>query len=124
VHNAKPLILCEYAHAMGNSVGSIADYWEVINANQLTQSPKLQGGFIWDWVDQGLEKKDERTKRTIFAYGGDWTPKVGEDVSDVNAGTQSGNSGGDMYGARFLVRKFHSRMEVVPTPAFSPFSSG
>ena len=48
----KPLILCEYAHAMGNSVGNLADYWQLIYNND-----QLQGGFIWDWVDQGLLKK-------------------------------------------------------------------
>ncbi len=45
----RPLILCEYAHAMGNSVGNLQDYWDVIEAHE-----QLQGGFIWDWVDQGL----------------------------------------------------------------------
>ena len=47
----RPLILCEYAHAMGNSEGNLQDYWDVIE-----QYPKLQGGFIWDWVDQGLRQ--------------------------------------------------------------------
>ncbi|MCB9878394.1 MAG: DUF4981 domain-containing protein [Planctomycetes bacterium] len=48
----RPLILCEYAHAMGNSVGNLQDYWDVIEAY-----PRLQGGSIWDWVDQGLYAK-------------------------------------------------------------------
>jgi beta-galactosidase len=48
---AKPLILCEYAHAMGNSVGNLQDYWDAIE-----EYPALQGGSIWDWVDQGLWK--------------------------------------------------------------------
>ncbi len=47
----RPLILCEYAHAMGNSVGNLQDYWDMIEAHQ-----SLQGGCIWDWVDQGLRK--------------------------------------------------------------------
>ena len=47
----RPLILCEYAHAMGNSVGNLQDYWTVIEKYK-----HLQGGFIWDWVDQGLLK--------------------------------------------------------------------
>ncbi len=46
----RPLILCEYAHAMGNSVGNLQDYWDVIESKD-----QLQGGFIWDWVDQGLQ---------------------------------------------------------------------
>ncbi|MBN1417304.1 MAG: DUF4981 domain-containing protein [Planctomycetes bacterium] len=46
---ARPLILCEYAHAMGNSVGNLQDYWDAIESR-----PQLQGGFIWDWVNQGI----------------------------------------------------------------------
>ncbi len=65
-HPDKPVILCEYAHAMGNSVGNLKEYWDIIEAH-----PQLQGGFIWDWVDQGLYKTLENGK-TIFAYGGDY----------------------------------------------------
>ncbi|WP_025762786.1 glycoside hydrolase family 2 TIM barrel-domain containing protein [Dyadobacter tibetensis] len=50
---SRPLILCEYAHAMGNSVGNLQEYWDVIEKNS-----GMQGGFIWDWVDQGLELKN------------------------------------------------------------------
>jgi beta-galactosidase len=63
---AKPLILCEYAHAMGNSVGNLQDYWDTIN-----KYPLLQGGFIWDWVDQGLLQHTE-DGRPFWAYGGDF----------------------------------------------------
>ena len=52
--DSRPLILCEYAHAMGNSVGNLQDYWDVIEKYDV-----LQGGFIWDWVDQGLLRKNE-----------------------------------------------------------------
>ncbi len=62
----KPMIMCEYAHAMGNSVGNLQDYWEVIGAY-----PALQGGYIWDWVDQGILAKNEKGK-PYFAYGGDF----------------------------------------------------
>lgn len=61
----RPWILCEYAHAMGNSTGNFQEYWDII-----LRSPKLQGGFIWDWVDQGMEAKDPNG-RTYFNYGGD-----------------------------------------------------
>jgi beta-galactosidase len=61
----RPLILCEYAHAMGNSVGGLRDYWNLIH-----QHRQLQGGFIWDWVDQTLWSKDKDGNR-IKAYGGD-----------------------------------------------------
>ena len=64
----KPFVLVEYAHAMGNSVGNLADYWEVIDSH-----PQLQGGFIWDWVDQALRATDERG-RQYWAYGGDFGP--------------------------------------------------
>ncbi len=62
----KPVIMCEYAHSMGNSTGNLQEYWEVAERH-----PRLQGGFIWDWVDQGL------TKHTAdgvpyYAYGGDF----------------------------------------------------
>lgn len=63
--DARPLILCEYAHAMGNSVGNLQDYWDLIY-----QYDQLQGGFIWDWVDQAISKTDERG-RHYWAYGGD-----------------------------------------------------
>lgn len=61
----RPLILCEYAHAMGNSVGNLQDYWDLIY-----KYDQLQGGFIWDWVDQTFEIKDEKGNN-IWAYGGD-----------------------------------------------------
>ena len=64
--NDRPLILCEYAHAMGNSTGNLQDYWDVIE-----KYPKLQGGFIWDWVDQGILKTDENGEK-FWAYGGDF----------------------------------------------------
>lgn len=60
----KPLIMCEYSHAMGNSNGNLADYWAAIERNQ-----GLQGGFIWDWRDQGLIAVDD-DGREFFAYGG------------------------------------------------------
>ena len=62
---SRPLILCEYAHAMGNSVGNLQDYWDVIESYDV-----LQGGFIWDWVDQGLLTKNENGEN-FWAYGGD-----------------------------------------------------
>ena len=62
----RPLILCEYAHAMGNSEGGFAEYWQLIR-----KYPKFQGGFIWDFVDQGLRSKNKQGKQ-IYAYGGDF----------------------------------------------------
>lgn len=71
----KPFLLCEYAHAMGNSIGNLQEYWDVFE-----KYPVLQGGFIWDWVDQGKFKKEGDI--TIVGYGGDWGP----------AGTPSDNN--------------------------------
>ena len=61
----RPFIMCEYAHAMGNSSGNFQEYWDIIH-----NSKNLQGGFIWDWVDQGFEVTDE-VGRKYWAYGGD-----------------------------------------------------
>jgi len=72
----RPLILCEYAHAMGNSLGNFQDYWNIIE-----KYPILQGGCIWDWVDQGLAAKTA-DGRKYWAYGGDYgeygTPSDGD----------------------------------------------
>ena len=70
----RPLIMCEYSHAMGNSNGSLADYWDVI-----TTTPGLQGGFIWEWKDHGLLTRLPSGKRG-FAYGG----QFGDDPNDGN----------------------------------------
>jgi beta-galactosidase len=64
----RPLILCEYAHAMGNSVGGLTDYVEAFESHD-----QLQGGCIWDWVDQTFYRKDEEG-RWYWAYGGDFGP--------------------------------------------------
>lgn len=98
-HDPRPFIMCEYSHAMGNSNGGLADYWQAIY-----QYPALQGGFIWDWMEQGLiEEWPRRTgspprrlltgtvaelkrdvlrgrPRWFWAYGGDF----GDEPNDVN----------------------------------------
>jgi len=65
----RPMILCEYTHAMGNSNGNLQDYWDVIE-----KYPNLQGAFVWDWVDQSYEKKSPEGV-TFYGYGGDFSPK-------------------------------------------------
>ena len=65
----RPLILCEYAHAMGNSLGNFADYWQAFR-----EYPRLQGGFIWDWADQAIMKTFDDGS-TGWAYGGDFGDK-------------------------------------------------
>ena len=74
----RPLILCEYSHAMGNSNGSLADYWAVIE-----RVPGLQGGFLWEWRDHGLRRVGADGRKRL-AYGGDFgdTPHDGNFVAD------------------------------------------
>lgn len=66
-NGTKPYIQCEYAHAMGNSEGGFKEYWDLIR-----KYPKYQGGYIWDFVDQGLCDKSPVTGKEIFTYGGDY----------------------------------------------------
>ena len=70
----KPLIMCEYSHAMGNSNGSLKDYWDLIESR-----PGLQGGFIWDWVDQAYLEHDANG-REYYGFGGDY----GDEPNDAN----------------------------------------
>lgn len=87
----RPLILCEYSHAMGNSNGNLDKYWKLFRSH-----PRCQGGFVWDWVDQGLRKRvpgpragatvtgaraeDDTVDVQTWGYGGDF----GEPVDDGN----------------------------------------
>ncbi|KQW99627.1 glycoside hydrolase family 2 TIM barrel-domain containing protein [Flavobacterium sp. Root420] len=66
---SRPYILCEYAHAMGNSMGNFKDYWDIIR-----KYPNLQGGFIWDMIDQSVYKT-QPDGTVVLAYGGDFGPK-------------------------------------------------
>lgn len=75
-----PAIMIEYCHAMGNSVGNLQDYWDIIE-----RYPNLQGGYIWDWVDQSLEYKDENGK-PYLAYGHDYHPGLPTDGNFLNNG--------------------------------------
>ena len=70
----KPHLLSEYGHAMGNGPGSLKEYWDVIEA-----SPRLQGGFVWEWLDHGLRFPDGK-RPGAFAYGGDF----GDEPNDSN----------------------------------------
>jgi beta-galactosidase len=67
-HNDRPFVLIEYAHSMGNSTGNLTEYWDVIERYDI-----LAGGFIWDWVDQGLLEHDDGG-RPFWTYGGDYGP--------------------------------------------------
>ncbi|WEM41112.1 beta-galactosidase [Photobacterium sp. DA100] len=74
----RPLILCEYAHAMGNSLGSFNEYWDAFR-----DYPRLQGGFIWDWVDQGISKFDDKGDH-FWAYGGDFGDTINDRQFCIN----------------------------------------
>lgn len=76
----KPSIMIEYCHAMGNSVGNLQDYWNIIETY-----PNLQGGYIWDWADQSLEYKDKNGK-PYLAYGHDYHPDLPTDGNFLNNG--------------------------------------
>jgi beta-galactosidase len=71
---SRPIMECEYAHAMGNSLGNFQEYWDLMHSY-----PNLIGGFIWDWIDQGVLTSDENGKE-FFAYGGDF----GDQPNDNN----------------------------------------
>lgn len=76
----RPLIQCEYAHAMGNSMGGFKEYWDMIR-----KYPCYQGGFIWDFVDQSIRWKNKQGQ-TFYAYGGDWNPYDASDNNFMNNG--------------------------------------
>ena len=71
--HGRPMFLVEYAHSMGNSDGDFQEYWDVIEANH-----QMHGGFIWDWVDQGIRKKGANGKE-FWAYGGDFGDQPNDD---------------------------------------------
>ena len=68
-NGTRPIVMCEYAHAMGNSLGNLDEYWDLVRSND-----RLMGGYVWDWIDQGLLKKAEDGTE-FLAYGGDYGDK-------------------------------------------------
>ncbi|MER2491266.1 glycoside hydrolase family 2 TIM barrel-domain containing protein [Catenovulum sediminis] len=74
----RPILMCEYAHAMGNSLGNLAEYWDMVWSHD-----NLIGGYIWDWIDQGIEKKADNGK-TFLAYGGDFGDKPNDSNFCIN----------------------------------------
>lgn len=74
----KPVILCEYAHAMGNGPGELEEYWQVFSEYE-----RAQGGFIWDWIDQGISVTDDEGRR-CFAYGGDFGDQPNDKNFNIN----------------------------------------
>jgi beta-galactosidase len=76
--HARPLILCEFSHAMGNSNGGLADYFAAFDRHDA-----LQGGFIWEWSDHGIRRRDE-DGQPYWAYGGDFGDEPNDTVFCLN----------------------------------------
>ncbi len=103
----RPLIQCEYAHAMGNSVGNLQDYWDLIEKYDV-----LQGGFIWDWVDQGILTRNEEGEE-FWAYGGDFGPDtVPSDGNFCNNGIVDPDRG--IKPTLFEVKKVYQYIQFEP----------
>ena len=102
----RPLIQCEYAHAMGNSMGGFKEYWDLIR-----KYPKYQGGFIWDFVDQSIRWE---TKEGIpfYAYGGDWNRYDGSDNNFMNNGLINPDRKPNPHA--FEVKYFHQSIWAEP----------
>ena len=101
----KPFIQCEYAHAMGNSLGNYQDYWDVYE-----KYDNLQGGFIWDWADQGLEQTD-KNGTVYWTKGGDYGPdNVRSDDNFLNNGIVDPNR--KPHPALFEAQKVHQWLKV------------
>ncbi len=101
----RPQLMCEYAHAMGNSPGNMKEYWEVIEAY-----PRLIGGFIWDWVDQGLRRYTE-TGEAWFAYGGDFGDKPNDNSFCINGVIFPDRT---IHPAMWEVKKVYQPVQIKP----------
>ena len=101
----RPMVLCEYSHAMGNSMGNLKEYWDAIRSHK-----RLIGGFIWDWVDQGLRKVSADGKE-FWAYGGDYGDKPNDGNFCCN-----GLVGPDRKPnpSLYEVKKIYQRIHVTP----------
>lgn len=107
---SRPLILCEYEHAMGNSMGNLADYWQMIE-----KYPSLQGGFIWDWVDQTFIKTTD-SGQEYWAYGGDFElPQAYHDGNFCANGVMSAGRTPNPHA--FEVKQVYQNMQVTAVNA-------
>ncbi|NIP26878.1 MAG: DUF4981 domain-containing protein [Phycisphaerae bacterium] len=103
--DVRPMVLCEYAHAMGNSVGNLKEYWDAIRSHK-----RLIGGFIWDWADQGLRKKS-RVGKEFWAYGGDFGDKPNDGNFCCNGLVQPDRKPNPSL---YEVKKVYQRIHVSP----------
>jgi len=100
----RPMVLCEYAHAMGNSVGNLKEYWDAIRSHK-----RLIGGFIWDWADQGLRKKSP-DGREFWAYGGDYGDNPNDDNFCCNGLVQPDRKPNpSLYEVKKVYQRIHVR---------------
>ena len=120
----RPYIMCEYEHSMGNGSGDFPSYWD-----KIYQLPHLQGGFIWDWVDQGLRQPQSRPTRehlvpvkpgekTFWAYGGDFGPKnIASDDNFCCNGlvTPDREPHPGLFLVKHIYQYIHCRLTDVPT---------
>jgi beta-galactosidase len=106
--DTRPVVLCEYAHAMGNSVGNLKEYWDAMRSHK-----RLIGGFIWDWADQGLRKKSEDGKE-FWAYGGDFGDKPNDGNFCCNGVVQPDRKPNPSL---YEVKKVYQRIHVTPVDA-------
>ncbi|MEM7279766.1 MAG: glycoside hydrolase family 2 TIM barrel-domain containing protein, partial [Pseudomonadota bacterium] len=108
-HNDRPFVLIEYAHSMGNSTGNLREYWDVIESHD-----SLAGGFIWDWVDQGLIEHDEAGE-PYWTYGGDYGP------ADVPS-SGNFNFNGIVFPDRRIQPAFHEVKRIYQHVKFEPIN--
>lgn len=104
----KPFILCEYAHTMGNSLGNFKEYWDLIRENK----GHFQGGFIWDFADQGIEKLNAKGNK-IFAYGGDFGPaNVPSDNNSMSDGvfTSDKHPEPEAWQMKYIYQNIHTKL--------------
>lgn len=105
--NSRPLIQCEYAHSMGNSTGNFQEYWDAYES-----SPHLQGGFIWDWVDQAINKEiPDQPGKYFWAYGGDHGDFPNNENFCCNGLVNPDRS---IHPAIMEVKKVHQNVKVFP----------
>ncbi len=104
--DSRPMVLCEYAHAMGNSVGNLREYWDAIRAHE-----RLIGGFIWDWIDQGLRKKAP-DGTSYWGYGGDFGDSPNDGNFCCNGLVQPDRKPNPSLAE---VKKVYQRIHVTPT---------
>lgn len=101
----RPVIMCEYSHAMGNSAGNLIDYWEPVY-----NLPRAQGGFIWDWVDQGFLKKNSKNK-SYFANGGEMNDTLSEKFTAFDGMVLSDRTPQpELYEFKYLIQPFRSKI--------------